>query len=77
MLIQKDGLRLHVICVVNNWILDSNFEKGLVLSLDNLNICCNKSSYDGICFGYIFYLNEKIEKAKKIHRYNNHVIKSL
>ena len=77
MLIQKDGSRSHVICVVNNWILDSNFEKGLVLSLDNLNLCCNKSSYDGICFGYIFYLNEK-KKLKKLHRkYNNHVIKLL
>ena len=66
MLIQKDGSRSHVICVVNNWILDSNFEKGLVLSLDNLNLCCNKSSYVGICFGYIFYLNEKIEKTIKM-----------
>ena len=66
MLIQKDGSRSHVICVVNIWIFESNFEKGLVLSLDNLNLCCNKSSYNGICFEYIFYLNEKKEKTKKI-----------
>ena len=66
MLIQKDGSRSHVICVVNNLIIDSNLEQGLALSLDNLNICCHKSSYIGICSGYIFYLNEKLEKHKKI-----------
>ena len=58
-LFQKDGSRSHVICVINNWIIDSNFDNGLKLSLENLNICCYKSSYVGICSGYVFRLHDR------------------
>ena len=58
-LFQKGGSRSHVICVINNWIIDSNFESGLKLSLENLNICCYNSSYVGICSGYIFRFHDR------------------
>ena len=50
---QKDGSRSHTICVVNDWIIDSNFEKGLLFNEVNLNMCCNKSSYERISDGYV------------------------
>ena len=54
---QSDGSRSHTICVLNNWIIDSNFQKCISLNRENLNICCSKSSYVGIPFGYEFFTN--------------------
>ena len=55
---QNDGSRSHSICVVNNWIIDSNFKKCISLNRENLNICCNKSRYVGIPYGYEFFKNK-------------------
>ena len=56
---QKDGSRSHTICVINDWIIDSNFAKGMELSIENLNYCCYKSEYVAISFGYIFSLRKR------------------
>jgi hypothetical protein len=52
-----DGKTDHCICVVENWIFDSNFEKALPLTIESLNICASSTdrptSYAGITRGYL------------------------
>ena len=39
----SDNKTDHAICIVNNWIFDSNFEKALELKQESLDICCSSS----------------------------------
>jgi hypothetical protein len=48
----KNGKEDHYICVYNEWIFDSNFEKALVLSVEALGVYCSsflneKASFNG------------------------------
>jgi hypothetical protein len=37
----SDGKTDHAICIVQNWIFDSNFDRALPLTIELLNICCS------------------------------------
>ena len=37
----SDNKTDHAICIVENWIFDSNFEKALELKQESLDICCS------------------------------------
>jgi hypothetical protein len=37
----QDGKEDHCVCVYNEWIFDSNFDKAIVLSDEGLGICCS------------------------------------
>jgi hypothetical protein len=39
----SDNKTDHAICIVKNWIFDSNFEKALELTAKSLDICCSSS----------------------------------
>ena len=47
-----DGKTDHCICVVKEWIFDSNFEKALPLTTDSLNLCAS-AVYVGVTRGYL------------------------
>jgi hypothetical protein len=42
----SDGKMDHAICVVGNWVFDSNYEKALPLSKETLDICASSSDRD-------------------------------
>jgi hypothetical protein len=39
----SDGKTDHAIAIVNKWIFDANFERGLPLTVKSLNLCCSSS----------------------------------
>jgi hypothetical protein len=47
-----DGKTDHCICIVKNWIFDSNFEKALPLTTDSLNLCASGVFVD-VTRGYL------------------------
>ena len=42
----NDGKTDHAICIVGEWIFDSNMPKALPLSKESLNICCSDGIYN-------------------------------
>jgi hypothetical protein len=53
----SDGKTDHAICVVSDWIFDSNYEKALPLNEESLNTCCSSddrnSTFVEITRGYV------------------------
>jgi hypothetical protein len=53
----SDGKTDHAICVIGNWIFDSNFEKALPLTKESLDICASsaerKSVFVKVTRGYL------------------------
>jgi hypothetical protein len=47
----RDGKQDHCICIYNDWIYDSNFQKALTLTRESLDVCCSSenqpTTYDG------------------------------
>jgi hypothetical protein len=39
----SDGKTDHAVCIVGNWIFDSNFEKALPLNMESLNRCSSSA----------------------------------
>ena len=60
----SDGKTDHAICVVNDWIFDSNYEKALPLNEKSLNICCSSddrnSTFVEITRGYVLQAYKNI-----------------
>jgi hypothetical protein len=50
----KDGSKSHAICVVANFIFDSNCDSALEFNQANMDDCCNECEFDHIVMGYYF-----------------------
>ena len=42
-IVSSDGKTDHAICIVGNWIFDSNFERALPLTRESLDICASSA----------------------------------
>jgi hypothetical protein len=53
----SDGKTDHAICVVKDWIFDANYERGLTLTVESLDLCCSSSdrftTYVKVTRGYV------------------------
>jgi hypothetical protein len=57
-----DGGESHAICIVGDFIFDSNCDFALELTESNMNDCCNGSLFDHVVMGYHFKRREPNEK---------------
>ena len=66
----SDGKMDHAVAIANGWIFDSNFEKALKLTKENLDLCCSSddvhSSFAKITKGWL--VSRNISKKGKTTR---------
>jgi len=59
----SDGKTDHAICIVGNWIFDSNLERALPLTMESLDICSSSAErqckFVGFTRGYILSWRNK------------------
>ena len=65
----KDGKTDHAVCVVGEWIFDSNLEKALPLTKVSLDICCSSgdgtiTEFDSVTRGIL--LNQRGGSSKRL-----------
>ena len=65
----SDGKADHTVAITSGWIFDSNFERGLRLSQESLDLCCSsddaQATYAGIRRGWTVIYQPRPAKRRQ------------